>query len=231
LLPWGDHGNRSSLPWGGQTLLEGEFSMRSFLIATFVALTTCSQVLAQAPAPAAPAVPGIPPIPAIPAVPALLPAPTAFPIVPPPGLTNNQIWPVNMALSEGNRISFVAYGKYASMYGSILSQTALLENGNQQMRRQAHEAVTNQQNIAYQIRIAEINARPVVNIQQNLGTQCGTRSCGCGHSMPVYRSWSSTRNSWWYRSRCYRTGRTTYSHYGNAPGMTWGRGFGHGYGY
>jgi hypothetical protein len=184
--------------------------MKNLLIATFVALTMCSQALAQVPPPV------IPPIP-------------LTPIVPPPGLTNNQTLHANLALSEGNKVSFTAYGKYAAMYGSILAQTALLENGNQQMRRQAHEAVTRQQNNAYQIRIAEINARPFVNIQQNLGTHCGDRSCGCGDSMPVYRSWSYSRRAWWYRSRCRSTGRVSYSHYGTAPGMTWGRGFGPGY--
>ena len=206
-----------------------ESPMKDFLNTTIVALTICSQVFAQAPVPTPTAIPPVPPVPAVPAVPAVLPAPPAFPVAPPIWLSNNQQLQANMAFSEGNRISFVAYGKYSAMYGFILSQTALLENGNQQMRRQAHEAITNQQNIAYQIRLAEIAARPVVNITQNLGTECGHRNCGCGHSMPVYRTWSYQRNAWWYRSRCHRTGRITYSHYGTAPGLVWGRGFGPGY--
>ena len=172
--------------------------MKKFLTATLVALTicTCTQALAQ--------------MPVIPA------APAAFPVAAPPfWASNNQQLQAQMAFSEGNRISFTAYGKHAAMYGYILSQIALQENGNQQMRRIAHEERQ------------AVRRPPVVNnITLDLGTECGYR-CDDGHYMPVYRAWSYQRRSWLYRSRS-STGRV-YSYYGTAPGMTWGRGFGPGY--
>ena len=139
--------------------------------------------------------------------------------LPPHSLSNDQQWTVNMTLSEGNKISFVAHGKYAAMYGSILAQNAIQANNDQEMRRQAHEVTTTNLNNATQVRLAEIASRPI------LGIQCGTRTCGCGHSVPVYRTWSTYRRTWWYRSRCYRTGRVNYSYYGHAPGIIWRHGY------
>lgn len=167
--------------------------------------------------------PGIPPLPVPPGPTPIMftpgtvgPTPTPMP---PRWLQNQQGLVLNSTFSEGNTLAFTAYGKYATMYGHSMYQSALWENGNQQSRRIAHEA-----------HLAEIAARPrppqVIVRNHYYGTACGSRHCGCNRLVPVYRSWCSLRRSYRYRSCCAATGAVTYDAYVPPSGIRWNSGFG-----